>query len=426
METARKAALLALYDIEFEGAYSNIALKSHLEKLTDERDKALATVITYGVLSYKITLDYVIEQLSNIKLEKLSKYILLILRMGMFQLYYTDKIPQSAAVDESVKLAKEFGNKGSAGFVNAILRNALRRKIELPKNNYLAYSFQKVCEDRLKHDYPDCWEDIMSALNNEPKLTLRTNSLKISREELCDRLGGEICKISRFGIYAKNIDVAKSKEYNEGLFSVQDASPMMACDILAPKRGDTVVDVCAAPGGKTTYLAELMQNEGEIFAFDIHQHRVKLIEENAKRLGIDIIKASVWDSEQVMDSLVKKADCVIADVPCSGLGIARRKPEVKYKTEFDGLEDVQERILSSASEYVKSGGVLVYSTCTLYKKENEKVVEKFLKNHTDFELVDFGELLIDGFCQDKPGMMTVLPNRIDADGFFVAKMKRCR
>lgn len=425
MASAREAALLALYGIEYEGAYSNIALKDILnKKIADERDRALASAIVYGVCAHKLTLDYYISELSAVKLKKISKYILQILRMGIYQIKYMDKIPQSAAVNESVRLARRYGHKASAGYVNGVLRAACKKELAPPKDAYLRYSFAKEIQDRLFADYGERAESIMQALNREPKMTIRANTLKISREELTEKLGAKACPLAPEALYVKRLDTAASREFADGLFTVQDASPMAACLALDVKSGQNVIDVCAAPGGKTTYIAELMQNCGKITAFDIHEHRAELIRKNAARLGINIIEAVQQDAAVFREELAQSADRVLADVPCSGLGIARRKPELKYKTDTGELPDIQLSILKCAAKYVKPGGVLVYSTCTIFKSENKDVIDKFLAENKGFSPESMQKFLPDGFSEDEPGFMTVLPDEVDCDGFFIARLRK--
>lgn len=422
--TARHAALTALYEIEYGGAYSNIALKDVLKKAElSSRDSALATAIVYGVVANKRLLDNMIEKLSSIKIKKLSKYILLIVRMGIYQLKFMDKIPASAAVNESVKLAKRYGHRASSGYVNGILHRAAETYFEIPDDISVKLSFSNDNAKRLMKDYPECAEEIMLALNRKPKLTVRVNKLKTTKEELLKIDGMEESGFAD-ALFCRNIDIGKSKEYKDGLFTVQDISPMIACKVLAPKKGERVIDLCAAPGGKTTYIAEMMENDGEILAFDIHEHRTELIDKNAKRLGIDIIKTKTADATVFDKELEGRADRILLDVPCSGLGIARRKPELKYKTDNENLPEIQLAILENGAKYVKNGGEIVYSTCTLFKDENERVVEKFLERNKSFELVSFEELLPKGLSEDKKGMMTILPNKLDMDGFFVAKLRK--
>ncbi len=426
MKSSREAALAALYEIEYNGAYSNIVLKNVLKDTDlDGRDRAFVSALVYGVTAKKRMLDYMIEELSKIKLKKISKYILIILRMGLYQLKFMDKVPDSAAVNESVRLARRYGHSASAGYVNGILRNASKRDFSLPLDLAVRESFADINAKRLISDYGERAKDIMSALNKEPKMTVRANTLKITTDELKKVLGAENCPYSDVGLYVKKLDTSSSKEYEKGLFTVQDAAPMVACKVLSPKSGDTVIDLCAAPGGKTTYLAELMQNEGRIYAFDIHSHRVELILKNAQRLGIKIIDAKEQDATVFNSELAEIADKVLADVPCSGIGIARRKPELKYKTDFEELSEIQLAILKNGARYLKKGGELVYSTCTLYRDENERVIDRFLEENDGFELISFQDYLPDGFSEERAGIMTVLPDKTDCDGFFVAKIRRC-
>lgn len=426
MKNAREAALKVLYEIEFNGAYSNIALKKILSKAElNHMDIALTSTLVYGVLSRKLTLDYMINKLSKIKINKLSSYIHLILRLGLYQLKFMDKIPESAAVNECVKLAKRYGHAASAGYVNGVLRTATKTDFSIINEPYIKYSFAQEVATKLTADYGDRAVGIMEALCREPKTTVRANRLKITREELSKRLMGEVCNISNDGIYVRHTDISSSPEYKDGLFTVQDAAPMAVCNALAPSEGDFVIDMCAAPGGKTTYLAELMNNKGKIIAFDIHQHRTELIDKNAQRLGISIIESKVHDASKVIKDLLGKADKIICDVPCSGIGIARRKPELKYKTDFSELPEIQLSILETASLYLKPGGEMIYSTCTLYKAENEKVIERFLSKHENFKLKSMQDKLPDGFYEDLEGIMTVLPDKTDCDGFFAAKLERC-
>lgn len=423
--TARHAALTALYEIEYNGAYSNIALKDVLAKADlSSRDSALATALVYGTLSNKRLLDSMIESLSSIKLKKLSKYILLIVRMGIYQLKFMDKIPASAAVNESVKLAKRYGHKASAGYVNGILHRAAETDFEPPEDVAVRLSFSDENAVRLMNDYPDCAEEIMSALNGKPRLTVRVNRLRTTREKLLGIEGMEEVADFSDALYCRNVDIAKSREYADGLFTVQDIAPMLACRVLDAKKGETVIDLCAAPGGKTTYIAEMMQNEGVIKAFDLHSHRVDLIDKNAKRLGIDIINTAPLDATVFQTRLADTADKVLADVPCSGIGIARRKPELKFRADAENLPPIQLAILENGAKYLKKGGEIVYSTCTLFEDENERVIEKFLENNKDFELVSFSEHLPEGLSEEREGMMTILPNEADMDGFFIAKLRK--
>lgn len=424
MKTPRETALLALYEIEYGGAYSNMAVKDALKKLEDSRDKGLVTQLIYGVVRRKLTLDYIISKYSKVKIKKLSKYVLLILRMGVYQLYFTDKIPESAAVNESVKLAKKFCGK-SSGFVNGILHSVIRGKdsLEYPKDKieYLSvkYSFPEEIVELL-WETGFC-EDLLARLNDEPETTVRVNSLK--EEELETPM--EVSDIYDGARILKGTDIAENPDYQKGRIIPQDIGAMMASLALMPNPGDTVIDMCAAPGGKTTHLAEIMGNEGKIYAFDIHPHKIEIIKKNAERMGISIIDARLGDGCQIQNEFVEKADKILCDVPCSGLGIIRRKPDIKWNKEsIDELPDIQYQILQNASKYLKVGGEIVYSTCTIIKRENEDVIKKFLLENKNFELVS---IELPGKLQrENEGYITLYPNIDGTDGFFISKIKRTR
>ena len=433
MATARETALLTLYKIEYEGAYSNIELKKTLSaaKLS-QSDAGLVTVLVYGILQRDITLEYVIEQYSSIKIKKISKYILIILKIGLYQILYMDKIPESAAVDECVKLAKKYGFK-SSGFVNGVLRSFLRneKKISFPTDKIekaaAENSFPKMLAEewinRFGYDFA-C--ELMKSLNEIAPMCVRVNLLKTDKEKMLAQLeNAEAGKISPSAIYTKGFDVGTSSEYKEGLITPQDEAAMLACEILAPKKGDVVIDLCAAPGGKTTYIAQLMENKGKILAFDIHEHKIQLITENAKRLGIDIISAYEGNSSEYNENYRECADCVLADVPCSGLGIIRKKPEIKKRYQkSEELYEIQYKILENAAKYLKIGGSLVYSTCTIETEENEKIILKFLKEHNEFETVDISSYFKNEKASAKKGYVTLYPNADGTDGFFIAKLEK--
>lgn len=430
--SSREVAYKILLDVNTDGAYSNLALKKRIKDYSPS-DKALITRLVYGCLSMKLNLDYIISKFSSVKLKKISNKTIELLRIGVYQIMYMDKIPDSAAVNESVKLSKKYAVK-SRGFINAVLRAVAdnKDKIEYPKeeNEYLSvkYSFPLSLCKRLKEDFGDRAEEIIKSLCSEPSMIIRANRLKISADELLSKLENAE-RIDGFpdAISVSGLDVSKSEDYKNGLFTVQDTAAQLACLILNPKKNEKVIDLCAAPGGKTTYLAELMENKGSILAFDIHPHKTELIMKNAKRVGADIISAEVSDSTEKNEKLKEFADKILADVPCSGLGILRRKPEIKWaENDISSLPEIQAKILENAIYSLKPGGELVYSTCTILSCENIENVRGVLKNHPEMELVDFSEDLPKGFEANtaSEGYLTLLPSIHKTDGFFICKLRK--
>ncbi len=417
---ARELAMRVIYDVEFEGAYSNMALKKALNNADiSGSDKALVTNLVYGTVDKKITLDYVISKFSKIKLKKISKFILIILRMGIYQLMFMDKIPQSAAVNESVKLARRYGHGASAGFVNGLLRNVSKTEIEYPtdKKEYLSvkYSFPMWLCEKWTDDFGyEFTENLLKAFGEEPELNIRPNTLKITAEELEAKLRekGVNCKVCDDYIVSDGFDIASDELYKDGYYTIQDVAAMQAAKTLAPVAGETVIDMCAAPGGKTTHIAEIMNNKGKIYAFDVHEHKIELIKKNAERLGITIIEPKLSDGCVLNEEYTDIADEILCDVPCSGLGIIRRKPEIKWnREESTNLPEIQRKILDNASVYVKKGGEIVYSTCTIEKEENEAVTNSFIADNGNFEKI-----------YEK----TFYPHIDNTDGFYICKLKRVK
>lgn len=437
MNNPREAALKILFKIDFEGAYSNLALKDGLDglKLTD---RALATRIVYGCVSMKITLDYIISIYSKTKIQKLSKSVLELLRMGIYQIIFMDRIPDSAAVNESVKLAAKYEMR-SKGFVNAILRRVSAEKdsIKYPEETveYLRtrYSFpKKLCEALINEYGTDFAVELIKSLSTEPETVIRVNCLKTDRETLVNSLREKGMKAEALADipYAAVIsggEIGSLSEFKDGLFTVQDTAAQLACKVLNPQPGETVFDLCAAPGGKTTYLAELMENRGAITAFDIHPHKTQLIEDAAERLGIDIITACAADTSVYKSSMSGRADKVLVDAPCSGIGIIRRKPDIKWNREdVSSLPQIQKKLLENGVDYLKPGGELVYSTCTVLSAENERVVEQVILSHPEVELVDITSDLPEQFRKNtaKKGYVTLFPNTDGTDGFFICKIRK--
>ncbi len=402
--TAREASLKALFSIEKSGTYTNAALKTALgQDDFSAQDKGLITEIIYGVILNKTALDFIISKFSKVKIKKMTPWVLNILRMGIYQIYYMDKIPANAACNESVKLAKKYSHSAASGFVNGVLRAAAREveNFEFPKTGdmvadlSLKYSYPEWITNRLVNEYgEDTCENLFKENQNAHSLHIRVNTLKTDKTKLSDILAKEgllceDCELSESSLFVKGkLNVEKSKAYKDGLYSLQNISSQKTVKILDPKPSETVIDMCAAPGGKSCAIAERMGNNGKVLAFDIFDHKIDLIKASAKRLGIDIIEAKVMDSSKKNDNLLKFADRVLADVPCSGLGVLHKKPDIKWsrcEEEINELCKIQAEILENAALYVKDGGVLVYSTCTILPEENRLQIEEFLKNHKEFK-----------------------------------------
>lgn len=419
MVNPRKLAVKALLKINTEAAYSNITLNSFFkESELSSSDKALATALVYGVLDRKITLDYVLQKFIKTPLKKTAPFTLEVLRTAVYQIMFMDKIPNSAAVDEAVKLIKKSKESRNSGFVNAVLRNVLRTESLLPcgdsvEDLSVIYSCPQDIINSFISDYGK--ENAVSLLKESLKpaeFTVRVNTLKTDIETFQSAIGKETepTEINGALIFKNGIDVSGNKCYKDGLFYVQDLASQTAVSVLNPQPETRVLDMCAAPGGKSFTMALLMQNKGEIISCDLYEHRVELIEKSAKRLGIDIIKTKVCDAS-VYDSSFGEFDYILCDVPCSGLGVIRRKPDIKYKdlSVCDSLCEIQFSILQNAVKYLKKDGKMLYSTCTLRKKENEDIIERFLEINKDFT------------CQYSH---TFMPHTDGTDGFFCALLTR--
>ncbi|MDO4744030.1 MAG: 16S rRNA (cytosine(967)-C(5))-methyltransferase RsmB [Clostridia bacterium] len=428
--TAREAALKALYSIETSGAYTNAALKEALSHDgLSVQDKGFVTEIIYGVISNKTAVDYIISRFSKIKLKKMTPWVLNILRMGIYQIYYMDKIPHSAACNESVILAKKHSHGAATGFVNGVLRSASRGydAFEFPKTGdeikdlSLEYSYPEWITKRLVAEYGEKRCEALFKENRKAHNTaIRVNTLKTDTGKLAEILKEEglecsFCEdLDNALILKGKLNVEKSKAYRDGLYSLQNISSQKAVEVLSPKPLELVIDMCAAPGGKSCAIAEKMENKGRILSFDIFEHKIELINRAAKRLGIDIIEAKVLDSSKKCDELLEKADRVLADVPCSGFGVIHKKPDIKWtRTECDIEElcKIQSSILNNAAGYVKQGGVLVYSTCTILPEENRLRIDEFLKTHTEFEKVYEEQ---------------ILTSDLGESGFYICKMVKKR
>lgn len=443
---ARETAVLILDKVLGEKAYSNIALKQGLEYSNLSRvDKALVTEIVNGTLKNMIKLDFIIAKFVKMDMSKLDKNVENILRTGVYQIMYLDRVPDSAACNEGSNLARKFSNEGTVKFVNGVLRNVSRNKdtLQFPDKTreplrYLSITYSHpiwIVEKWLGEFGFEFTEQLLIANNQVPHFTIRVNRLKIDKESLIKILEQEGIEYgdglyNKEALYIKGTSAIENKSsFRQGLYQIQDESSILVGHILDPKPGDLVIDICSAPGGKVTHAAELMENKGRIIARDVYQHKLDLIQQNCKRLGITIVETEIFDAKELDRKMVGKADKVLLDAPCSGLGVLRRKPDMKLKKtadNFDELNKLQQQMLSKAAEYVKPKGVLVYSTCTINKSENIKVIESFLKNREDFYMDDISKLLpenLDSNTKTK-GYVEIFPNIHGIDGFFIARLRR--
>ena len=429
----RYAAFLALHKIEYENSYVNIELKETLLKNRfSSADKRLISNIIYGCVRYKIRLDYVISLFSSVKIKKISDKVLLILRMGIYQMMFLERIPASAAVNESVKICAKVAYKSKA-FVNALLRKASNEigNITYPKEDFLSvyYSYPKELTDFFAAEFKENCENVLKALNCESKISIRANLNKTTVNDLKNLLEmrgikSEDAPLSN-ALFISGADITNLDLYKDGYFTVQGLSSMLAVDAMKIKKGMCVFDMCAAPGGKSAYIAEKTGTGGEVFSFDIHEHKVRLINKNAQRMGLSNIKAFLKNSAEYDGNLLNRADAVLADVPCAGLGIISKKPDIKYSYSKEGqkeLAKLQLEILKNCSKYVKKGGTLVYSTCSMGSTENINNIKEFLKN-SDFECESISDCLPDDLKSETSGKgyINILPHN-GFDGFFICRM----
>lgn len=427
---ARDIALNTLYEIDKNGAYSNIALDKNLnqarkEKQMNPKDVGFISELVYGTISWKLTLDEIIKKYSKVKIKKISPWILNILRMSIYQILFLDRVPKSAVVNEGVNLAKRYGHRASSNFVNAILRKVEKKdyeelfKIEdnIEKISKISSMPKWIIEKLIEQTNISKTEEICKSCNLKPKLYIRINTLKTNKETLKKELEEEQIEVQdadleNFLILEKAKNIEKIKAFQEGKFTVQDEVAGYIPMFLEPKQNEKILDCCSSPGGKTTAMAELMENQGEIIAWDLHEHRVQLVKEQAKRLGITIIKTQVKDATIYEEKYKNYFDKILLDVPCLGLGVLKRKPDIKWqreKEDIDKITKIQENILDTVSKYLKPGGELVYSTCSIIKEENNEIIEKFLNKNTEFkQMGDF---------------IQIYPNK-KTDGFFMVKCKK--
>ena len=435
----RKVAINILERIINEGAYSNIILSNELNNSDlSDKDKALVTEIVYGTLRRLKTIDTIIASFVK-DISIMDKKILNILRVAVYQMNYLDKVPSYAACNEAVEEAKEISDKDSK-LVNGILRNFVKKEGKFDivfrnKIDEIAFdlSFEPWMVRMFIKQYGEHEAlEILEGLNNTPKMTVRVNSIKGDYEDVYEELEEAGYNIEEGCICPEAISIKGGKgiennqAFVDGKITVQDESAMLISPLLDLEEGMKVLDLCCAPGGKTTHIGELLNNTGEVLGFDLHENKLELVKENYERLGITNIKLAQKDATKLDAKLVSYADRVLLDVPCSGIGIIRKKPEIKWtkkRKDLKEIVEVQREILENAWEYLKTGGVMVYSTCTLNKEENEENIKWFLSKHKDatIEKVFIGKGA--NLCYDQMGTLTILPNEY-MDGFFVAKIKK--
>ena len=434
---AREVAVEVLGKVLNQGAYSNIALDHAFSsaKLKDE-DTSLVTEITYGTLKHLITIDMILEKNISIPLKKVESNVMNILRISIYQMKYLDRIPSYAVINEAVNLTKKY-SKTASGFVNGVLRGYLRKadqelifKNELEEDSF-SYAFPLWMVKLFKEQYGENYRKIMEGLNERPSITYRVNQLKMQREEALERLESlgyhaEKTKISPYGIEVRGgRSVLDNPLFKEGALTVQDESSMLVAGLVVEETAKSYMDLCSAPGGKATGIAELTLDQVPVIAFDIYESKLKQIRENKNRLGIKSIKPLLHDAKVLIPEYKGTAN-VLLDAPCSGLGIIRKKPEIKYtkgQKELNSLVTLQRELLLVAKEYVSEGGVFVYSTCTLNKKENEENARWFLNENKDFEVYPVKLGQEENLIYTEEGFVTILPGNT-MDGFFIARFRK--
>ena len=433
---ARETALNALIACRKSGAWSNGVLKDYIVRdRLDSRDAALASKMCYGVLQNRMKLDFYLKQLLTGKLKDLHPVIRDILHLGLYQLYELDKIPDSAAVNESVDLAKRYCKKlrAGSGLVNAVLRSAVRNRdtLQQPKGWQEIYSHPQPLIDLLLPYVGKARMEKMLAANNEaPDTVIQVNTLVTDTQTLRQTLEESGISAEPHSwmpdclVLSGTGDLEKIPAFREGRFYVQDAAAKLSVLCAQLPQNSRVLDCCAAPGGKSFASAIAMGGTGSITSCDVHPHKIKLIESGAARLGIGNLTAQVMDASQPNAAWVDGFDAVIADVPCSGLGIIRKKPDIRYKNlaEMKALPELQLKILMNQANYVRPGGLLLYSTCTLAREENEGIVEAFLKARPEFTTEPLPLPAV--FPVNESGMLALVPGEYDTDGFFICRLRR--
>lgn len=435
----RDAALSILLAVDKNQAYSNLLLHETIKRHKIEpKDRALLTEMTYGTLQHKMTLDYYLEPFIRGKIDHWVRWLL---RLSLYQMHYLTRIPPHAAVNEAVEIAKRRGHKGIASTVNGILRSILRQGVRSTdeitdpiERLSIATSHPNWLVERWVAAYGMATTQAMLEENNVPPIqTVRVNLTKGTVEEAITHLTAEGIKVERSTLIPECLHItggqaARTSAFGQGLITIQDESSMLPATVMNPQPDWRVLDMCAAPGGKTTHLAEKMNDEGSILALDLHPHKLELIDENTARLGLESIDTAPLDGRKAPEYLaVESFDAVLVDAPCSGLGVMRRKPDIKYtkrEEDLESLQAIQLSLLKAATRLLKPGGLLIYSTCTVDKTENEGTVAQFLQDVKKMQLTPLQNLPAALDAKQKDGMLQVFPQDFGSDGFFVAAFRK--
>ncbi|MBI4832303.1 MAG: 16S rRNA (cytosine(967)-C(5))-methyltransferase RsmB [Candidatus Lindowbacteria bacterium] len=446
VDPVREQALKILRRTEATLSFPKLLLEYPVEETpSSRRDRAFTYQLAIGTLRHRGAIDWALQKICHTPMDEMTIWIRNILRMGMYQVLFLDRVPKSAVVNESVELAKKYGHMGTAGLVNAVLRNADKGTI-LREINGLGE--EQVCDISAKYSHPawlvelllkdwgrETTIEILKRNNTIPPLTARVNTLRAARGQVLQELEREGVRATPLKHVDEGVELISVsapvalRAHRQGLLYLQDASSMLAAHCLGAKPGEKVLDVCAGPGGKTTHIAALMNNEGAVYALDIHDHRITLIERNARKLGVTIIKARREDATAPLAPRYGGMDRVMVDVPCSGLGVIRRRVDLKWRLRFEqieGLARLQSEILESAAECVRPGGILVYCTCTITRRENADVIESFLRRHPEFNISAEFPAQLEKYVRyvRDDAYVQMLPGDGNMDGFFIARLKR--
>ena len=433
-KTVREKVAQILTDIEKDDTYLQLALKKELDTL-EAKDKGFANELIYGTIKWRLRLDYVLDQFSKTPVKKMKPFIRQLMRMSVYQILFLDKVPTSAAINEAVKIMHKRKMSNLSGFVNGVLRNIDRNKSEITYPNLsVYYSIPEWIITRWMKYYGEMEKNaICESLSQRARVCIRINNLKTTKDKVKALLSEEGITVLEEGflpeslyIHAPN-GIHHSPSFKAGLWTVQDESAMLVGHVLGPEKGDEILDVCSAPGGKTVHLAELMQNEGHIIGADVHEHKIELIEKNAKRLGASIVEGKLQDGMLINEDWNEKFDKILLDAPCSGLGIIKRKPDIRYakdETAIRDINNIQRKLLKNAINYLKKDGILVYSTCTLTQEENQNMVEYALSLGLQLDAIPYDmPACLKPYIKDN-AYIEILPHVTDTDGFFMARFRK--